>query len=605
MVSSIDIGNNISVELAQVDDALNTVTSGAELEFLPLTDFPVSRLAPEVIEKLKPIYELSKLSGDIITRQPHFNRLVQMLATMALINHHANIEHPGNSKYSAKLNREDCEKHKQAMLKTAYKYDEKELIIPVEENNQQFSNKFRKMWHKVRIFWNFLYLQNYDSSKFYQVSSQPKLVIEPQPNRIEQTVIAIFNRLEALGLIQLPGENTLNVGIDGSVHGTNRDNINYYENLYKSNQDNRFRFRIYSGQEIGFPVCSSIEETIDLYQFVVATLKKNGVHFTTTSGVHLHVGIKKGETTEEVINHLSNVTAVSVAVSQIMNGILPTTRRNNIYAMPFGDNVNQHIAHYKKHLSKLEYIQKKIDMVKQSVISDSDLLDDKDAAMYEFVLGIAYSIAPVQHEYNYHQIIGITAKTVQEFARKASIIVRNPRYTSVNITPLLQNARIPTYEWRILASCEDAELQGKFFTFFYRVIESQKKCLMTRLVTDYQSHLDYICFHFNDGKIMQMENTLHNWLLFTECDELFSDSDFAKLNDEAYWKCFDAKNQQYINPESNKNWADGQFYPAPNIDINQNLTIQELIQLDREKSEYLQQDLAILRLLNHAFDINI
>ncbi len=602
MVSSIDIGNHISIELAQVDNVLTAVTSGAELEFLPLTDFPMSRLAPEVIEKLKPIYELSKLSGEIITRQPHFNRLVQMLVTVALINHHADIEHPGNTKYSAKLNREDCEKHKQAMLKTAYKYDNKELIIPPQAI--QLPNQFKALWQKTRKFFNILYLHRANSD-FYEVSPPAKLDVEPQNNCIEQTVLAIFNRLEALGLVQLPGESSLNVGIDGSVHGTNRDNINHYENLFKTNQDNRFRFRIYSGQEIGFPVCNSIEETIDLYRFVVTTLKKNGVHFTTTSGVHLHVGIEKGKTTEEVINHLSNVTAVSVAVSQIINEILPTTRRNNIYAMPFGDNVNEHIAHYKKHLSKLEYIQKKIDMVKQSVISDSDLLNDKDAAMYEFVLGVAYGIAPVQHEYNYHQIIGITAKTVQEFARKASIVARNPRYTSINITPLLQNAGIPTYEWRILASCEDVELQGKFFTFFYRVIESQKKCLMTRLFTDYQSHQDYICFHLDDGRIMQMENTLHNWLSFTQCDELFSDSDFAKLNDEPYWKCYDAKNQQYIDPESNKNWADGQFYPAPKFDINQNLTLQELIQLDGEKAEYLQQDLAILRFLNQALNIDV
>jgi Putative amidoligase enzyme len=604
MVSSIDIGNDISIELTQVDGVLSTVTSGAELEFLPLTDFPIYRLQAEVIEKLKPIYDLSKIAGEIITRQPHFNRLIQMLVTVALINHHANIEHPGNTKYSAKLNREDCEKHKQAMLKTACKYDNKELIA-TEESCQDNTRNLKILWQKITKISNSLYCHKHSNSCCYQVSLQQESTIEPQQNSIEQTVIALFNRLEMLGLVQLPGESTLNVGIDGSVHGTNRDNINHYENLYKSNQDNRFRFRIYSGQEIGFPVCNSIEETIDLYQFVIATLKKNGVHFTTTSGVHLHVGIQKGERAEEIINHLSNVTAVSVAVSQIMNEILPPTRRNNIYAMPFGDNVNQHIAHYKKHISKLEYIQKKIDMVKQSVISDSDLLDDKDAAMYEFVLGVAYSIAPVQHEYNYHQIIGITAKTVQEFARKASIIVRNPRYTSINITPLLQNAGIPTYEWRILASCEDAELQGKFFTFFYRVIESQNKCLMTRLVTDYQSHLDYICFHFDDGRIMQMENTLHNWLKFTQCDELFNESDFAKLNNEAYWKCYDAKNKQYINHESNLNWADGQFYSAPKIDINHNLTLQELIELDEEKSEYLKQDLAILRFLNHALDIDV
>lgn len=226
MVSSIDIGNDISIELAQVDDILSTITSGAELEFLPLTDFPISRLTPEVIEKIKPIYELSKLSGEIISRQPHFNRLVQMLVTVALINHHANIEHPGNSKYSAKLNRGDCEKHKQAMLKTADKYDNKELIAP-HKQDYQLSNTFKALWHKTTKFFKFLDLQNRGYCKFSEASPQPKLDIEPQQNRIEQTVIAIFDRLEALGLIQLPGESCLNVGIDGSVHGTNRDNINY------------------------------------------------------------------------------------------------------------------------------------------------------------------------------------------------------------------------------------------------------------------------------------------------------------------------------------------------------------------------------------------
>ncbi len=80
-----------------------------------------------------------------------------------------------------------------------------------------------------------------------------------------------------MGLVEAPGDNVLKVGIDGLVHGTNQENIDYYENLYKQNRDTRFRFKISSGQEIGFPVCESIEEIIDIYRFVVSTLKKNGV----------------------------------------------------------------------------------------------------------------------------------------------------------------------------------------------------------------------------------------------------------------------------------------------------------------------------------------
>jgi Putative amidoligase enzyme len=575
MVISANIDRAISIELIPDQGLIHFVTSGAELEFLPLTDFPIYRLAPDVIKKLKPIYDLTKINRGMITRQPHFNRLIQMLVTIALINHHANIEHPGNTRYQAKLNRVDFEKHKQAMLKTAYKYDKSEFNL----NNQQ--STFCNLFQNIKNTWNYIKLKQNKQSHYQQTH-----IINS--NQIEKNVLAIFNRLELLGIVEAPGDNILKVGIDGSVHGTNQENIDYYENLYKQNLDTRFRFKIYSGQEIGFPVCESIEEIIDIYKFVVSTLKKNGVHFSTTSGVHLHVGIaNKYKTTEEIINHLANITSVSAAISQVLENILPPTRKNNVYAMPFGNQIEQHTARYKKRLSKLEYIQKKINMVKQGVIMDADLLDDKDAAMYEFILGVGYGVAPIQHEYNYKKILEISAKTTQEVLRQASIIVRNPRYTSINITPFLQNKSTPTYEWRVLASCEDAELQGKFFTLLYRVIQSQNECVVTKLVTDYQTNRDYIHFHFCDGRIIQMENTLDNWLHFTECDELFTQSDYSKIQNDAYWKYYDAKNQEYISPE-NQNWVTGQFYPAP---------------IDTNTFQYLQQDSAILSFLNSALNI--
>jgi hypothetical protein len=252
-------------------------------------------------------------------------------------------------------------------------------------------------------------------------------------------------------------------------------------------------------------------------------------------------------------------------------------------------------------LSKLEgemiYIQKKIDMMKQAVNSDSDLLADKDAAMYEFILGITYGIAPIQHEYNYKKILEISTKSAQEFSRRASMIVRNPRYSSINITPFLKDLSLPTYEWRLLPSCEDPKLQSKLLTFFYRIIESQKECVITRLSTDYQTNKDYISFYFADGAVRQMENTLQNWLEFTNCSELFTIDDFVKLNDEAYWKHYDIKNNQYINPEENKMWADGQYYIAPKIDV-------DLIECEQDTIQYMEQDSAILQFLNHALDIN-
>lgn len=590
MLFSVDIRDTIAAELNQSDNIQTVVTSGAELEFLPLADFPIYRLKAEILEKLKPIYKLSELDGDLIARQPHFNRLIQMLVTVALINHYADIEHPGKLQYRAKLNREDFEKHKQAMLKTAYKYDNRSLLKPVNSNYLKALSYFSIFFQTIKKNIGHFYPQKRMRQKFTKAIFRQEISLVKNP--IEQAVKAIFERLELLDLVELPGDNVLKVGVDGSVHGTNRENIQYYEKLYNRHRDKRFRFRIYSGQEIGFPVCDSIEETSNIYKFVVSTLKKNGVHFTTTSGVHLHVGIKKkgntGETTESIINHLANITSASAAVSQILDKILPPTRRSNIYAMPFGDKVDEHIAHYKRRISKLEYIQKKIDMVKHAVTLDPDLFEDEDAAMYEFVLGVAYGIAPVQHEYNYKKILELSAKSPQDLSRKASIIVRNPRYTSINITPLLNKSSMPTYEWRVLASCEDSELQSKFFSFLYRVIEIQNECISTRLLTDYQTNQDYVNFQFRDGRTIQMENSLENWLILTNCNDLFSQSDFEKIENEAYWKYYDAKNQEYIDPEANLNWAAGQFYPAPQSHVNESFQV---------------QDLAILQFLNDALNI--
>jgi hypothetical protein len=597
-----DLSNNIQLELTS-NNANETITSGAELEFLPLTDFPLNRLSKKVLEALEPIYQLSKLEGEMIYRQPHFGRFVQMLVTVGLINYYANKEHPGNLKYTAKLNKSDCEKIKISMLKTAQKYDLNPDLIVFKEKTTKYKNIFIRLINKLAnnliiLKYNRIFSLNKNNKQFLSETEQPH-------QTLENTVLAIFDRLEMLNLIQSNEDNILNVGNDGSVHGTNKENINYYENLYNTNKDNRFRFRVYSGQEINFPVCDSIEEIISLYDFVVSTLKKNGVHFTTTSGVHLHVGIKREDaTTEQTIAHLANVTAATSAASQIINDILPSIRQNNIYAMPFGDNVDEHIAHYQRQMSKLEYIQKKIDMMNQAVNSDSDLLADKNAAIYEFILGITYGIAPIQHEYNYKKILEISTKSTQEFSRRASMIVRNPRYSSINITPFLKDLSLPTYEWRVLPSCEDPKLQSKFLTFFYRIIESQKECAITRLSTDYQTNKDYISFYFADGAVRQMENTLQNWLEFTNCSELFTVHDLAKINDEAYWKHYDITNNQYINPEENNLWADGQYYIAPKIDVGLNPKLQDLIKCDGEAIQYMEQDSAILQFLNHALDIN-
>lgn len=570
------VSDEFSTAKAVASPVKSIITSGAELEFLPLTEFPLYRLSTKVKKALKEVYNLSKSKKDsLISRQPQITCLIQMLVTVGLINHYAHKQHPKNHKYQAKLNHYNYLKIKNSLVTKAEGKD-------------------------------------YNQAK---------------------NVLAIFSRFEELELIQSEGENILNVGLDGSVHGTNAENISYYEKLYKDKKDNRFNFKLYSGQEIGFPVCESIEETISLYNFVVSVLKKRGVHFTTTSGVHLHVGIEKKDvhdtqnhnqngtqniSVEEVIDHLGNVTSAVAAACQVINDILPPTRQNNIYAMPFGDKVDEHIAHHKKAMTKLEYIQKKIDMIKIGVKSDPDLMADKDAAMYEFILGVTYGIAPIQHEYNYKSILQINTKSAQEFSRKASIVVRNTRYTSINITPLLKESSLPTYEWRVLPSTLDVEIQSKLFKFLYRIIASQQECIATRLYRDFETNQEYISFLYKDGYIKRMENSLSNWLEFTECVDLFHENDFAKLRNQAYWASYDAANDEYINLEENTNWAEGQFYTAPKfdnpkfdnsildnpiLDIYKNPSLEELMTTSLDTLDYQQQDLAILDFLNHAFNI--
>ncbi|PAX58468.1 amidoligase family protein [Brunnivagina elsteri] len=327
------VSDTIPAEFCEYDNVLKTSTSGAELEFLPLTDFTIYRLDAKIIEKLKPIYELSKLNGKMISRQPHFGRFIQMLVTVGLINHYASIQYPQEEKYYAKLNRVDFEKHKQAMLKTASKYDNINLAIASKKKSKKTFSLLAYYLQKVKNSFKFSFKYNFKYTYFqhsHESLNDTQLESEVDEHRIEKVILQICDHLESLNLVESPGDNVLKVGIDGSVHGTNTNNIHDYEKLFKTSRDKRFRFRIYSGQEIGFPVCDSIEETIDIYKFVVGVLKNNGVHFTTTSGVHLHVGIEKqAETTTEIINHLANITSASVAVSQVLNNILPPTRRNN------------------------------------------------------------------------------------------------------------------------------------------------------------------------------------------------------------------------------------------------------------------------------------
>lgn len=615
MVSSIDFIRD-SLISHQTDEytAVTLVANGAEIEFLPLIDFPIVRLSSQIVAKLRPIYQLYKSENKLLSRQPAFFRLVQMLVTVALINFHAHRQYPEDSRYLAKLNRQDFEKHKAALLKQAQKYDAK-VALKLQSHHDYLHPDLNFQQHyqgwldatQKSIYQLIKILNNYFHRSKNQVNNPEKFGNNHYLNNIniEELVIQICERIENLNLVARPGENTLVVGIDGSVHGTNAANIQAYERLYRTHQDTRFNFRIYSGQEIGFPVCNSIEETNQIYDFVVTTLKKYGVNFTTTAGVHLHVNVTNSSlSVENAIAQIGNTTIATAAVSQVLENILPTTRRQNTYAVTFADQVEGHICRHQRPLSKLEYVQKKVKMMQQAILSDTDLLLDKNAAIYEFILGISYGIAPIQHEYNYQQIIAINSKSPPEIIRQASIIARNPRYTSINITPVLQDPNKPTYEWRVLASCEDSQLQGKLMTFLYRVISYQYQIQRMEVITDHNHNLDYLYFYYPDGRVRTIQNTLWDWLDYTDCLELFTAADFDKINNPDYWQAYDIKNQQYLDLDVNQYWATGQFYPAPIIDdYKSKLENDSCINNHSEMQEQIEQDTAIINFLNFVFDI--
>lgn len=578
------------------DVIVKHLTCGAELEYVPLSSFPMFRLDKEIIKNINSVYSLSRLKGRINNRQPSLMQLVDMLYTVGLINHYAEKYHPGKQQFRAKLCRKDCEKIKDRLIKLAQKQiDSSASKMSVSDETKKTGFSFSLLLQRIKDIFQKTGNNKHGEEKLASIDGE----------KMEATVIAIFERLENLGLIHSWEDNTITVGTDNSVYGTNKSNIEKYLELFKQKKDERYRFKAYNGQEINFPVCSTIEEQIEIYQFVLRCLKSQGVLFSSTSGVHLHVGVdKECSSVNELIDHLANVTAATAAASHALMEIVPYSRKNNIYCIPYGENV-EHISHYQRPLSKLEYVQKKIDIVKRGIQGDLDLQYDKEAAMYEFALGVTYGIAPLQHEYNYRKLLEIPRKellSIDELSTLVATIVRNPRYYAISATPLLKTPFLPTYEWRILPSGEDGELQGKLLTILYRIIETQTSCTKTTLCTNHDTGKDYIIFETSDS-VKIMDNTLENWLNFTGCGNILSHDDWAKINNEDYWRCYDAKNQQCLDSQENALWAEGQFYPAPQIDIPFHLNIEQILQLDTNTKEYLEVDEALVKFMNYALNI--
>lgn len=97
------------------------LTCGAELEYVPLSSFPMFRLHKEIIKNINYVYSLSRLKGRMNNRQPSLMQLVDMLYTVGLINYHAAKKHPHEKQFWAKLCRKDCEKIKDRLIKLAQK----------------------------------------------------------------------------------------------------------------------------------------------------------------------------------------------------------------------------------------------------------------------------------------------------------------------------------------------------------------------------------------------------------------------------------------------------------------------------------------------------
>lgn len=522
-------------------------TVGAELEFLPLTEVSLFRLSRQVQKALMPIYQLAKIEySKPLGRQPKFAQLINLIYVCGIINYYlkkdyqrkkefwklagyTNPEQQVGKEFYCKLNRADIEKIRERILKGAHKYDNLE-VNSAEENCSHLN-----------------------------------------VGNIQGTVNRLFERLESLKLIQESGENCLNIGFDNSVHGCNKENIKHFLSNYHSQEeerlDRRYAFKQYSGLEVGFPVCETAGILSRLYFVVVEAVKSIGVSFPKSAGVHLHVSIER-EDLEGVqyLNHLANVSMATAAASYALMEILPATRRDNPFCLPLGKNAEDHTKHYAKSMTNLEYVQRKINMVKRGIAGDRELLEDRKAMMYEFALGVVYGLAPLQHEYNFKELNKYVALgvTYEELSSLVANVVRNPRNVACSPAPILKDNPLPTFEWRILPATGDVRLQTKWFRLLYTII---------KMVSNY----DYVALSALDGKDyisfwkytekqgytkIEFENTLPEWRKFTGNAGAFSPQDIQNINDESYWKHLNGGDSTTINPEDNATWYEGQFYPT-------------------------------------------
>ncbi|BDA75859.1 hypothetical protein CAL7716_100250 (plasmid) [Calothrix sp. PCC 7716] len=505
---------------------MNTYSQvGAELEFLPLAEVPMYRLPQKVKDALKPLTQLTSIKrSKPLGRQPKFTQLINMIYICGALN--LELEKFGFD-YKCKLNPADTSKIKERLIKTA---------------------------------------QKYDATPETQIDSEEELGNIERGN-IEQTVLNLFAHLESGGYIQAPGENCLNIGFDNSVHGTSTENIkNYSKKYYEKDEaqlDRRFEFKSYSGMEIGFPVCDSAIEMANIYNVTVSLLKKLGVHFTSSAGVHLHVSVEQPQMqAPEYLRYLANVSAVTAAASHAVMSIIPPHRRNNNFCLPMGARVDEHLLKRKNKtdLTQLGYVQRKINQIVRGINGDEELLADKEALAYEFAIALTYGCAPMQHEFNYKKIneYAQSASSREEFASLAANIVRNPRYFACSPAPLLKEKPLPTFEWRILPATGDAELQANWFILLSRIIESVAKYDSVSIKT--KKGVDYIQYIKGDEEIF-FENTLDNWLVFTQTDNRFGRQNArANINDAGRWLCFDGAKQEKLCPECNSNWYQGEFY---------------------------------------------
>jgi Putative amidoligase enzyme len=525
-------------------------TVGAELEFLPLTEVSLFRLSPSVQQALMPIYQLAKIEySKPLARQPKFAQLINIIYICGTINYflklnyqrkkdflkslgYTNPEEEVGEEFYCKLNRADIEKMHARILKGAHKYDS----MTVESHEENCEN----------------------------------LTV----GNIQETVNRLFDRLESLKLIQDSGENCLNIGFDNSVHGSNKENIKHFLSNYytqeKEKRDRRYAFKQYSGLEVGFPVCKSPSEVSELYSVVVTAVKSIGVHFPKSAGVHLHVSIEREDLEGfQYLNHLANVSMATAAASYALMEILPTTRRDNPFCLPLGKNAEDHIKHYSQSMTNLEYVQRKINMVKRGIAGDAELLKDRQAMMYEFALGVVYGLAPLQHEYNFKELNKYVALgvTYEELSSLVANVVRNPRNIACSPAPILKENPLPTFEWRILPATGDVHLQTKWIELLYTIIKTVSDYDYVALSAvegkDYMSFWKYID---EQGYVeVKFENNLEEWRKFTSYAGRFWSEDFYDINDEDYWKYLNGSENSIINPEDNATWYEGQFYPS-NLD---------------------------------------